>query len=113
MKKKYSAPYEYEEHVAGVIPRAQRVPGSGSKHGNFDVASNPTDTAPGYRADCKLTNAASFRVSSEAFQAVKKKCEVGQIPLMFVKTGDGSSYAVIAEEDVKGLMEALEVSDEG
>jgi hypothetical protein len=108
MKKKYSRPYEYENHIAEIIPRGQRVPGSGAKHGDLDVSSTAGEISPGYRVDCKLTDAASFRVNEKEFQEVEKKAQVGQIPLMFVLLGSGDSYAVIKEEDLAGLMETSE-----
>ena len=111
MKKKYSAPYQYEEHIAEILPRARRTMASGALHGDMDVQSAATEHSPGYVVDCKLTDAKSFRVTSKEFSAVEDECEIGQIPVMFVKLGDGNSYAVIKEEDMEGF--AWSVENEG
>lgn len=110
MKKKYSKPYQYEEYVASILPRARRTMASGALHGNFDVNSSPADTV-GFMVDCKITDKKSFRVSNDDFKSVEKKCEIGQIPAMFILIQESQSYVVLKEEDFLGLLEGNEGSN--
>lgn len=107
-RKKYSAPYQYEEHVASVLPRARTTMASGALHGDYDVVSEATEEAPGFRIDCKLTDADSFRVSYKDFEGIREKCEAGQIPAFAVNIQGKESYFVIREQDLMGFVEACE-----
>lgn len=101
-KEEYDSPKDYEHKLASQIEGAKPQIASGAFSGDYDIVSTRA------MIDCKRTDAKSFSVNIEKFNAIEERSNLDQVPSITINFNQyGRSLAIIRQEDLLAYLKML------